>query len=175
MVTVSSVPSEIPDKMQFLDSIMLFTFGRGALNGLLPLHFSETINGGVLQSVICILSAEVSEHASTILQKRDFEGWSIPMLFDWAQALSSTEELKIYLSDRFPLQIWYLHQQYVWPLESLFPWYFAACWTERKTQQKADLPLLLFWWRVCERPRILNLNQIYSVHSLMQVSKQFWR
>lgn len=74
MVTVSSVQSELPDKMQFLESIMHFSFGRGALNGLLPLHFSETINGGVFQAVICILSAEVSEHASTILQKQDFEG-----------------------------------------------------------------------------------------------------
>ena len=79
------------------------------------------------------------------------------------------------ISDRFCLHIWYLHERYVWPLESRFPWYFAASWTERKTQQKADPPLLLFWWSVCERPRILNLNEVHSVYSLIQVSKQFWR
>lgn len=78
------------------------------------------------------------------------------------------------ISDTFRLHIWYLHPQQVWHLEFV-SLVFCSMLNRKKDTTECWPPLLLFWWCICERPRILNLNKIHSVYSLTQVSKQFWR
>lgn len=96
-----------------------------------PLHFSEDVYGVVFQSVFFIPSAEVSELASTFLQKQDLERWNVLMTFDWLQAQSSMEELKIYLTDFIFTSDMYINR--IFGLWNLFPRYFSAYWTARKT------------------------------------------
>lgn len=159
---MSSVLSELRDwcqtKCNFLKVFMLYTFGSRALNGLLHilcLCTSQKLLKGLYFSQLPAFSLLKFQNILQLFHKSKILRIEV-FLWYW---LSSGTELcgrAENIFDRYHLHIRYLHQQYAWPLESVFSWYFAAYWTERKTQQKADLLLLLFWWCVCERARILK-------------------
>lgn len=147
---MSSVHSTGTIKKAVSWNYLLYTFGWGTFKGvLLSCAFA------LLRCLWCCISVSFLyslcwsfrtclnffTEARSWEMKRSYDIWLTPGTELYGRAEN--------ISDRFHLHIWYVHQQDIWPLESLFPQYFSAYWTARKTHPGGCPPVLVtYMWKI---------------------------